>query len=98
MSILTEEKYFDGSLKHLKDVRKITKLPILRKDFIIDPYQILESKIYRADAILLIVSILNDEQIKMVVEYIEPEFWQIRMKRKPTDYDWVKEIMEKAGL
>ena len=64
ISILTENNFFYGSLDHLSLINKKTRLPILRKDFIIDPYQILESKVYQADAILLIVSILTDNQIK----------------------------------
>ena len=58
LSILTESKYFLGNIDHLSLVKKKTNLPILRKDFIIDKYQILESKIYQADCILLILSIL----------------------------------------
>ena len=54
LSILTESKYFLGNIDHLSLVKKRTNLPILRKDFIIDKYQILESKIYQADCILLI--------------------------------------------
>ena len=57
LSILTEEDYFLGSTKYLKDVKKITNLPILRKDFIVDTYQIYESKFIGADCILLIASI-----------------------------------------
>ena len=68
ISILTEKHFFKGNLDHLSLVHKNSKLPILRKDFIFDSYQILQSKIYNADAILLIVSILSDNQIK---EYIE---------------------------
>ena len=64
ISILTEISFFDGHLDHMSMISKCTKLPILRKDFILDPYQILESKAYNADAILLIASILNDNQIK----------------------------------
>ena len=64
ISILTEATFFHGNLDHLSLINKKTNLPILRKDFIIDPYQILESKVYQADAILLIVSILSDNQIK----------------------------------
>ena len=64
ISILTETAFFHGNLDHLSLINKKTNLPILRKDFIIDPYQILESKVYQADAILLIVSILSDNQIK----------------------------------
>ena len=64
ISILTETAFFHGQLDHLSLINKKTNLPILRKDFIIDPYQILESKVYQADSILLIVSILSDNQIK----------------------------------
>ena len=64
LSILTEEKYFDGSLNHLRDVRKITKLPILRKDFIIDNYQVIESKNSGVDCILLIMAVLDKNHAK----------------------------------
>jgi indole-3-glycerol phosphate synthase len=64
LSILTEEDFFMGSVDYLKDVKKITALPILRKDFIIDEYQLYESKLIGADCILLIASILSDHQIK----------------------------------
>ena len=63
LSILTESKYFLGNIDHLPLVKKKTNLPVLRKDFIIDKYQILESKIYQADCILLILSILSDDQV-----------------------------------
>lgn len=58
LSILTEEEYFHGSISLLEEVRALTTLPLLRKDFIIDPYQIIESKILGADAILLITTLL----------------------------------------
>ena len=64
LSVLTDEKYFDGSLNHLKAVRKITKLPILRKDFIIDNYQIIESKHSGVDCILLIMAALEKIMLK----------------------------------
>ena len=64
ISILTERFFFKGNLDHLSMVKKVTNIPILRKDFIIDPYQIFESKVYQADGILLIAAILNDDQIK----------------------------------
>ena len=64
LSILTDKKYFDGSLDDLKSVRKITKLPILRKDFIIDNYQIIESKYFGVDCILLIMAALERNQAK----------------------------------
>jgi len=64
LSILTEEDFFMGSIEYLKDVKKITSLPILRKDFMIDEYQIYESKLIGADCILLIASILTDQQLE----------------------------------
>ena len=71
LSILTEEDYFLGSPKYLKEVRKITQLPILRKDFMIDEYQIYEAKLMGADCILLIASILNDEEISRFIDLAE---------------------------
>tara|TARA_Y100000768_G_scaffold383276_1_gene365115 strand:+ start:160 stop:621 length:462 start_codon:yes stop_codon:yes gene_type:complete len=62
LSILTESKFFLGNIDHISLVKKKTNLPILRKDFIIDKYQILESKIYQADCILLILSILSEDK------------------------------------
>ena len=67
LSILTEEDFFMGSNEYLKAVKKITSLPILRKDFIIDEYQIYESKLIGADCILLIASILSDQQLEEFV-------------------------------
>ena len=64
LSILTEEDFFMGNVENLKDVKEVTSLPILRKDFIIDEYQIYESKLIGADCILLIASILSDQQIE----------------------------------
>ena len=64
LSILTEEDYFLGSINYLVDVREVSDLPILRKDFIIDVYQIYESKLIGADCILLIAAILSDEQLQ----------------------------------
>jgi indole-3-glycerol phosphate synthase len=71
LSILTEESYFKGSSKYLEEVKRHTKLPILRKDFMIDEYQLYEAKLMGADCILLIASILNDEQLKSFVMLAE---------------------------
>jgi indole-3-glycerol phosphate synthase len=64
LSVLTDEKFFQGSLDHLRRIRKAVKLPLLRKDFIIDERQILESIEWGADAVLLIVAILSDVQLE----------------------------------
>ncbi|MGA3162942.1 MAG: indole-3-glycerol phosphate synthase TrpC [Verrucomicrobiota bacterium] len=63
LSVLTDEKFFQGSLEYLRQIRAVVKLPLLRKDFIIDERQILEAVEWGADAILLIVAILSDEQL-----------------------------------
>ena len=64
ISVLTETNYFQGSIDHLVAIREAVNLPLLRKDFIFDPYQIYESRTYGADALLLIVAILSQEQLK----------------------------------
>jgi len=63
ISVLTEERFFQGSIDYLKNVRQMTEKPLLRKDFIIDDYQIYESRLNGADAILLIVAALNKSQL-----------------------------------
>lgn len=64
ISVLTEENYFLGSLSVLEAVREVTDLPLLRKDFIIDRYQVLEAAAAGADALLLIAALLNDKLLK----------------------------------
>ena len=64
LSVLTDEKFFQGTLVYLKEIRDAVGLPLLRKDFIVDARQIRESIEWGADAILLIVAILNDEKLK----------------------------------
>jgi indole-3-glycerol phosphate synthase len=64
ISVLTEPAFFDGHLDHLAAVRQATKLPILRKDFIVDRYQILEARAAGADAILLIVGALTQLKLR----------------------------------
>ncbi|WGS66200.1 bifunctional indole-3-glycerol-phosphate synthase TrpC/phosphoribosylanthranilate isomerase TrpF [Enterobacteriaceae bacterium ET-AT1-13] len=64
ISVLTDKKYFNGNFKFLEKASKNTNLPILCKDFIIDEFQIYLARYYKADAILLMLSILNDNQYK----------------------------------
>lgn len=61
ISCLTEEDHFYGNTEYLKTIREMTQLPIIRKDFVIDAYQVYEAKVIGADAILLIAAILDDE-------------------------------------
>lgn len=67
ISVLTEEDFFKGNLLDLSLVRKKVKIPLLRKDFIFDPYQVYESRLNGADAILLIASILDRSQIEDLI-------------------------------
>lgn len=64
ISVVTEAKHFQGSLEHLEAVRQEVGIPLLRKDFIFDPYQVYESAAFGADAILLIAAILNSDQLE----------------------------------
>lgn len=64
LSILTEPEYFGGSLDYVRDISGVTDIPILRKDFVIDEYMIYEAKLAGADAILLIMAALTDEEYK----------------------------------
>lgn len=68
LSVLTDEKFFQGSLDYLKQIRAAVKLPLLRKDFIIDARQILEAVKWGADAVLLIVAILSESELKHLYE------------------------------
>ncbi|MBI5467493.1 MAG: indole-3-glycerol phosphate synthase TrpC [Deltaproteobacteria bacterium] len=63
VSILTEEKYFKGNIEYLAAIRRNLKIPALRKDFIFDEYQVYESRVYGADAILLIAAILDQSRL-----------------------------------
>ncbi len=63
LSVLTDERYFQGSLQNLEIASSRTQLPCLRKDFIVDDFQVLEARAYGADAILLIVAALSDEEL-----------------------------------
>ena len=87
ISCLTEEDHFDGNVDYLKKIRTITELPILRKDFMIDPYQSYEAKAIGADAVLLIAAILDDAQMK--------DFYQLS---KELELDALVEVHDEAEL
>lgn len=73
ISVLTEADYFDGSLDDLHAVRAAVLIPILRKDFIVDEYQVYESAAAGADALLLIVAALDDERLASLLRLTEAE-------------------------
>ena len=90
ISVLTEARYFQGRLNHLKGIREALRderLPLLRKDFLYDPYQIYESRAYGADSLLLIVAILNPEKLQEL----------LRLSRE-LDMDCLVEVHDEAEL
>ncbi len=68
LSVLTESEFFRGSLKNMRDARKAIQLPVLRKDFIFDPWQVWEARANDADSFLLIVAALRDAQLRELID------------------------------
>jgi indole-3-glycerol phosphate synthase len=68
ISVLTEEKYFQGDINYIKGVKDKVAIPVLRKDFIIEDYDVYESRVYGADCILLIVRILEEDRLRRLIE------------------------------
>jgi indole-3-glycerol phosphate synthase len=68
ISVLTDQKYFKGELSYLKNIRQNVETPLLRKDFIVDPYQVYEARLFGADAILLIVAALDQPSLSNLLE------------------------------
>lgn len=73
LSVLTEEHYFDGSLDDLREAKRSVALPVLRKDFVFDEYQVFESAAAGADALLLIVAVLDDQPLESLRRLAEEE-------------------------
>ena len=67
ISVLTEENYFGGNINYINEVKNFSDVPILRKDFILEPYQVLESRVFGADAVLLIADLLTQDTITELV-------------------------------
>src|ERR1700722_11539922 len=70
ISVLTDEPFFQGHLSHLSAVRQAVALPVLRKDFILDRYQIVEARVAGADAVLLIAEILGERELPTLLKHI----------------------------
>ena len=68
ISVLTEQRYFQGDLEHLAAVREAVGVPLLRKDFLFDPYQLYQARAFGADAVLLIVAVLDDALLRDLLQ------------------------------
>jgi len=90
ISVLTEPHYFKGEIEHLTGIRRYVSTPLLRKDFIVDEYQILEAVVYGADFILLIAKALSKKELKVLLEYT----WRLGMEALVEIHD--KEDLTKA--
>ena len=87
ISVLTEPHYFQGNIEYLTGIRRYVSTPLLRKDFIVDEYQVLEAVVYGADFILLIAKALSKKELKSLLEYT----WRLGM-------DALVEIHDKEDL
>jgi len=87
ISVLTEPHYFQGNIEYLTGIRRYVSTPLLRKDFIVDKYQVLEAVVYGADFILLIAKALSKKELKELLEYT----WRLGM-------DALVEIHDKEDL
>lgn len=87
VSVLTEPHYFQGNIEYLTQIRRYVPMPLLRKDFIIDKYQLVEALVYGADFVLLIAKALSRKELKELLEYT----WHLGMEA-------LVEIHDKADL
>jgi indole-3-glycerol phosphate synthase len=90
ISVLTEPHFFQGNLEYLTGIRRYVCTPLLRKDFIVDEYQVLEALVYGADFILLIAKALSKKELKNLLEYA----WQLGLEALVEIHD--KEDLTKA--
>jgi len=97
VSVLTDERFFEGNIKTLKELRERVTLPLLRKDFIIDEYQIYESLYWGADAILLIAQILTDSELATFIK-LTKDLGMDAMVEVHTEEDTEKAVKSGASI
>jgi indole-3-glycerol phosphate synthase len=98
ISVLTEEDYFSGSLDDLEDVKSAVRLPVLRKDFLFEEYQIYESAAAGADAVLLIVAALEDAQLAELLVIAEAEMGMDALVEVHDEHEMERALAIGAGL
>jgi len=99
LSILTESRFFGGTPGDLISVRAVTDLPILRKDFIIDEFQIYESKFYGADAILLIAAILDRKKVTEFARIAREIYMEVILEiHSPGEIEMINEYVNIVGI
>lgn len=99
LSILTDLRFFGGTLADLKRARQLNPIPVLRKDFIIDEYQITEAKAAGADAILLIAAILNVRRTRELAEFAHSIHLQVLLEiHEPDEIDHMNEYVDIIGV
>jgi len=99
ISVLTDDKYFGGSLEFIRSIRKAVNLPILRKDFIISEYQLLEARLYGADAVLLIAACLSLEECRTLTRQAHELGLEVLLEiHSETELAYVTEGVDMVGI
>ena len=99
LSILTDEKFFGGSLKDIRIARPLVEIPILRKDFIIDEYQLYQAKIVGADAVLLIAAALEQEKCNELTEKAHSLGLEVLLEiHSPVELSYINEKIDMVGI
>ena len=99
LSILTDEKFFGGSLKDIRIARPLVEIPILRKDFIIDEYQLYQAKIVGADAVLLIAAALEQERCNELTEKAHSLGLEVLLEiHSPEELSYINEKVDMVGI
>ncbi|MEN6546641.1 MAG: indole-3-glycerol phosphate synthase TrpC [Armatimonadia bacterium] len=91
ISVLTEEDYIQGDLLYIKRARSNMPLPVLRKDFLVEPYQIYQARLFRADAVLLIATILDDDDLRLLLD-ITHQLGMMALVETHDEYDVVRAL------
>ena len=99
LSILTDEKFFGGSLKDIRIARPLVEIPILRKDFIIDEYQLYQAKIVGADAVLLIAAALEQERYNELTEKAHSLGLEVLLEiHSPEELSYINKKIDMVGI